>query len=184
MVTGEKDVGVGREREMTEKRRGGGNVSANFPASSLHPQSPNLLLGTCVRTQEPSFLSRNIGFAQATSVSSFPSQSCKYQRAGSTTSLLLRPESQLPLLRPVLLTTPLSVKYYKMDSPNLTQSSNTDAGLKRKRTPDDVGRPRPGVGNVTQINYLVKSRAERLQLIDGGADTFGEVLGMIDDYEG
>ncbi|TVY47888.1 hypothetical protein LCER1_G008179 [Lachnellula cervina] len=71
-----------------------------------------------------------------------------------------------------------------MDSPNLTQSSNTDAGLKRKRTPDDVGRPRPGVGNVTQINYLVKSRAERLQLIDGGADTFGEVLGMIDDYEG
>jgi hypothetical protein len=37
---------------------------------------------------------------------------------------------------------------------------------------------------VTQINYLVKARSERLRLIEGDAETFGDVLGMIDDYEG
>ncbi|KAH6667546.1 hypothetical protein B0J14DRAFT_447535, partial [Halenospora varia] len=51
----------------------------------------------------------------------------------------------------------------------------------------------PGIGDemrgstgtgVTQINYLVKARSERLGLIEGDAETFGEVLGMIDDYEG
>jgi hypothetical protein len=38
--------------------------------------------------------------------------------------------------------------------------------------------------NVTQINYLVKARSERLRLIEGDAETFGDVLGMVDDYEG
>lgn len=73
-----------------------------------------------------------------------------------------------------------------MDSPNL--NLNPEAGLKRKRSPDDVGQARVGGGvhpvNVTQINYLVKVRAERLRLIEGDAESFGEVLGMIDDYEG
>jgi hypothetical protein len=39
-------------------------------------------------------------------------------------------------------------------------------------------------GNVTQINYLVRAKAERLGLIEGDGETFGDVLGMIDDYEG
>ncbi|KAH8654490.1 hypothetical protein BGZ60DRAFT_155178 [Tricladium varicosporioides] len=70
-----------------------------------------------------------------------------------------------------------------MESPN-----HHDTGaLKRKRSPV------PGIGDemrgstgtsVTQINYLVKARSERLGLIEGDAETFGEVLGMIDDYEG
>jgi len=66
-------------------------------------------------------------------------------------------------------------------------------GLKRKRSPvpgavAEEGRPLgaapKGVGNVTQINYLVRAKAERLRLIEGDGETFGDVLGMIDDYEG
>jgi len=79
-----------------------------------------------------------------------------------------------------------------MESPNLEQQP----GLKRKRSPvpgavADEGRPvaaagggPKGVGNVTQINYLVRAKAERLRLIEGDGETFGDVLGMIDDYEG
>ncbi|KAN0119199.1 hypothetical protein V8E51_001407 [Hyaloscypha variabilis] len=80
-----------------------------------------------------------------------------------------------------------------MESPNLEQQ----AGLKRKRSPvpgsvGEDGRPVPGaaaaapkgVGNVTQINYLVRAKTERLRLIEGDGETFGDVLGMIDDYEG
>jgi hypothetical protein len=70
-----------------------------------------------------------------------------------------------------------------------------DQALKRKRSPGPLpeeGRsahPGPGTAsmtpaNVTQINYLVKARSERLRLIEGDAETFGDVLGMIDDYEG
>jgi hypothetical protein len=70
-----------------------------------------------------------------------------------------------------------------------------DQPLKRKRSPGPLpeeGRPAhlgPGTpimapANVTQINYLVKARSERLKLIEGDAETFGDVLGMIDDYEG
>jgi hypothetical protein len=70
-----------------------------------------------------------------------------------------------------------------------------DQTLKRKRSPGPLpeeGRPpHPGPGTasmtpatVTQINYLVKARSERLRLIEGDAETFGDVLGMIDDYEG
>lgn len=68
-----------------------------------------------------------------------------------------------------------------MDSPNPHQEN-----LKRKRSTDDVGPPRVGGGGhpVTQINYLVRARGERLRLIEGDAESFGEVLGMIDDYEG
>jgi hypothetical protein len=62
-----------------------------------------------------------------------------------------------------------------------------DQTLKRKRSPE--AHPGPGTAsmtpaNVTQINYLVKARSERLRLIEGDAETFGDVLGMIDDYEG
>ncbi|TVY55563.1 hypothetical protein LSUE1_G009784 [Lachnellula suecica] len=78
-----------------------------------------------------------------------------------------------------------------MESPNLTSTTavtTMEAGQKRKRSPDDIGAGGParvGVhGNVTQINYLVKARPERLRLIEGDAESFGEVLGMIDDYEG
>lgn len=65
-----------------------------------------------------------------------------------------------------------------------------NAALKRKRSPtnDEAGRPSgpPAIhaGNVTQINYLVKARAEKLGLIEGDAETFRDVLGMIDEYEG
>lgn len=85
---------------------------------------------------------------------------------------------------------------------------NPEAGaIKRKRSPvDDASAPRqiphppmshgmapgpgPGVGagagsaNVTQINYLMKARDERLKLIEGDPETFTDVLGMLDDYEG
>ncbi|CAG8954279.1 hypothetical protein HYFRA_00005900 [Hymenoscyphus fraxineus] len=75
-----------------------------------------------------------------------------------------------------------------MDSPIVE-----NAGLKRKRSPlsndenSASGRPVPpgmSTGNVTQINYLVKARAEKLGLIEGDAETFRDVLGMIDEYEG
>ena len=68
-----------------------------------------------------------------------------------------------------------------MDSPN------PETGVKRKRTPiDEAARiPHPPVpANVTQINYLTKASGERLRLIEGDAETFADVLGMIDDYEG
>ena len=79
-----------------------------------------------------------------------------------------------------------------MESPNSDQT----AGLKRKRSPvlgdsaeggraaAAAGAPPKGIGNVPQINYLVKAKAERLRLIEGDSETFGDVLGMIDDYEG
>ncbi|KAH8767052.1 hypothetical protein BGZ57DRAFT_492112 [Hyaloscypha finlandica] len=81
-----------------------------------------------------------------------------------------------------------------MESPN----SEHQAGLKRKRSPvpsaggeegrlaaaSAAGVPKTGVGNVTQINYLVRAKAERLRLIEGDGETFANVLGMIDDYEG
>jgi hypothetical protein len=82
----------------------------------------------------------------------------------------------------------------KMESPN----SEHQAGLKRKRSPvpgacgeegrpaaaSAAGVPKIGIGNVTQINYLVRAKAERLRLIEGDGETFANVLGMIDDYEG
>jgi len=73
-------------------------------------------------------------------------------------------------------------------------NSNSNAefsasGQKRKRTPIDEGRqsappPAPHSGGVTQINYLMRAKAERLKLIEGDSETFSDVLGMIDDYEG
>ena len=77
--------------------------------------------------------------------------------------------------------------------------SEQQAGLKRKRSPAaggaEEGRPvasagvsaggaAKGTGNVTQINYLVRAKGERLRLIEGDGEAFGDVLGMIDDYEG
>jgi hypothetical protein len=75
-----------------------------------------------------------------------------------------------------------------MESPN----SGERAGLKRKRTPvpgaleEGTSRAAPTIhpGNVTQINYLMRAKAEKLRLIEGDNETFGIVLGMIDDYEG
>jgi hypothetical protein len=68
-----------------------------------------------------------------------------------------------------------------MDSPVPDAST-----LKRKRSPMEEGRDRPAVhsGNVTQINYLMKAKSDRLNLIEGDSESFGEILGMIDDYEG
>lgn len=60
-------------------------------------------------------------------------------------------------------------------------------GSKRKRSPIDdvVTRPPPiHAGNVTPINYMLKARTEKLRLIEGDSETFGDILGMIDDYEG
>jgi hypothetical protein len=58
--------------------------------------------------------------------------------------------------------------------------------LKRKRSPVPGAVEAPPIhsGSVTQINYLVRARSERLRLIEGDGETFGDVLGMIDDYEG
>jgi hypothetical protein len=37
---------------------------------------------------------------------------------------------------------------------------------------------------LAQINYLVRVKGGRLRLVEGDNETFGDVLGMIDDYEG
>jgi hypothetical protein len=70
-------------------------------------------------------------------------------------------------------------------------------GEKRKRSPESVGSQGPGripqaprltenvaSAGVTQINYLVKARHDRLKLVEGDSETFGDVLTMLDDYEG
>jgi hypothetical protein len=62
-------------------------------------------------------------------------------------------------------------------------------GLKRKRTPnpaEESRKPTAGMGqaNLTQISYLMRAKSERLRLIEGDNETFSEVLGMLDDYEG
>jgi hypothetical protein len=80
-----------------------------------------------------------------------------------------------------------------MESPN----SEQQAGLKRKRSPVPGGAEEgraagaggsasaaKGIGYVTQINYLSRAKAERMRLIEGDGETFGDVLGMIDAYEG
>ncbi|KAI6248833.1 hypothetical protein HI914_02997 [Erysiphe necator] len=70
-----------------------------------------------------------------------------------------------------------------MDSHDIESAGTT----KRKRSPvrypvnENVGRP--GQGNVTMINYMTKARNERLRLMEGDNETFGDVLGLIDDYE-
>ena len=83
---------------------------------------------------------------------------------------------------------------FGMDSP----LSEQQAGLKRKRSPGpgsaEEGRPcastgpspggAKGTGNLAQINYLIRAKGDRLRLIEGDNETFGDVLGMIDDYEG
>jgi hypothetical protein len=75
----------------------------------------------------------------------------------------------------------------------MTDSSTAEAGAaKRKRSPveETVTRPPPPApsaghpGNVTQINYLVRAKLGRLRLIEGDSEVFGDILGMIDDYEG
>ncbi|KAJ8066719.1 hypothetical protein OCU04_004112 [Sclerotinia nivalis] len=70
-------------------------------------------------------------------------------------------------------------------------------GEKRKRSPESSGSQ--GHGRITQaprlgenaaptaaaqINYLVKARSDRLKLVEGDSETFGDVLGMLDEYEG
>jgi hypothetical protein len=40
------------------------------------------------------------------------------------------------------------------------------------------------LANVTQINYLVKARNDKMKLIEGDSETFNDVLSLIDDYEG
>jgi len=85
-----------------------------------------------------------------------------------------------------------------MDSPNPNPNSNPDqTGLKRKRSPGpEDGRgtgsaagPVGGLGagagvSGRQINYLVRAKSERLSLIEGDSEIFGDMLGTIDDYEG
>lgn len=69
-----------------------------------------------------------------------------------------------------------------MDSP----AAAVATGAKRKRTPElmDEGRNGAHGNNISQINYLVKSKPERLRLIEGDSESFGDILGLIDDYEG
>lgn len=73
-----------------------------------------------------------------------------------------------------------------MESP--IHGGEQSTGAKRKRTPIADSAPPPSIHTtstgVTQINYLVKARPEKLRIIEGDADTFADVLGMIDDYEG
>lgn len=62
-------------------------------------------------------------------------------------------------------------------------------GFKRKRSPIEEAATRPPppavhMGGVTQINYMMQARNEKLRLIEGDIETFSDVLGMIDDYEG
>ncbi|KAH9224063.1 hypothetical protein DL95DRAFT_351492 [Leptodontidium sp. 2 PMI_412] len=74
-----------------------------------------------------------------------------------------------------------------MENSHAESSSASVSGHKRKRTPiDDGGRQSapPSAGNVTQINYLMRAKADRLKLIEGDSETFSDFLGMIDDYEG
>jgi len=68
-------------------------------------------------------------------------------------------------------------------------SAEQSIGAKRKRTPiaDSTLPPLTVVANGSahpQINYLAKVRPERLKIIEGDAETFSDVLAMIDDYEG
>ncbi|KAK6607408.1 C6 finger domain-containing protein [Botrytis cinerea] len=70
-------------------------------------------------------------------------------------------------------------------------------GEKRKRSPESSGSQ--GHGRITQvprlaesatptaaaqINYLVKARSDKLKLVEGDSETFGDVLSMLDEYEG
>jgi hypothetical protein len=75
----------------------------------------------------------------------------------------------------------------RLESPQVQEN----LGLKRKRSPINdeppavrQGPPLPQGGMVTPINYLIKARPEKLKLIEGDAGTFGDVLEMIDNYEG
>jgi len=73
-----------------------------------------------------------------------------------------------------------------MESSALPLSEPASA-LKRKRSPNPVDEGRDRVihaGNVTQINYVMKAKSEKLRFIEGDSESFGDVLGMIDDYEG
>ena len=75
--------------------------------------------------------------------------------------------------------------------------ASAQQGAKRKRSPEGVAGIPPsmqmpreqlvggsGSREFTPINYLVRSRTERLRLIEGDVDTFGDVIGSLDDYEG
>lgn len=60
-------------------------------------------------------------------------------------------------------------------------------GSKRKRIDDSVaGHGGGSAGNITPgtVNYLLKTKGEKLKLLEGDAESFGEILGIIDDYEG
>ncbi|KAL2074256.1 hypothetical protein VTL71DRAFT_8034 [Oculimacula yallundae] len=75
-----------------------------------------------------------------------------------------------------------------METSSHTEAAIGVSGQKRKRTPpiDEGGRQSapPSAGNQAQINYLMRAKADRLKLIEGDSETFSDVLGMIDDYEG
>jgi hypothetical protein len=71
-------------------------------------------------------------------------------------------------------------------------SAPESGGAKRKRSPieEAVTRPAPPPpstghpASVTQINYLIRVKPGRLRLIEGDSEIFGDILGIIDDYEG
>ncbi|KAI9732027.1 MAG: hypothetical protein M1818_007622 [Claussenomyces sp. TS43310] len=68
--------------------------------------------------------------------------------------------------------------------------NETHSGAKRKRSPSDAVGSQPlqrspaPANNVTQINYLVKTRSDKLKLVESDPDIFSHVLSLIDDYEG
>lgn len=73
-------------------------------------------------------------------------------------------------------------------------SGSATSGTKRKLSPgaeearQSAPPPPPPAAHlapgVSPINYLLKAKSDRLRLIEGDSDTFGDVLEMIDDYEG
>ncbi|POS86095.1 hypothetical protein EPUL_004440 [Erysiphe pulchra] len=69
-----------------------------------------------------------------------------------------------------------------------SQEIGSARSAKRNRSPMrylvDENAGRLGQGNVTMINYMTKARSERLRLMEGDNETFSDVLGLIDDYEG
>lgn len=40
------------------------------------------------------------------------------------------------------------------------------------------------IPDVTQINYLIKAKREKMPLIEGDSETFKNILALMDDYEG
>ncbi|RKF64072.1 putative transcription factor cys6 [Erysiphe neolycopersici] len=70
-----------------------------------------------------------------------------------------------------------------MESHEIESARSTKRKRSPVRYPIEENAGRSGQGNVTMINYMTKTRSERLRLMEGDNETFSDVLGLIDDYE-